>query len=73
MARFERLRLKEVISSDGSKCWLVQYAVDGVPCVPFYDHDINRRAHGTDESWFRDLERQAELAVRQYGRAEVMT
>lgn len=71
MKHFERIALRESCSLDGSRWWLVQFAVNGVLCPPFYEPDRRRRDMGwSDEEWMRHLEEQAESAIESYGAAQ---
>jgi hypothetical protein len=70
---FERLALRETSSPDGNRWWLVQYAVNGIPCMPFYEPEARRREAGwSDEEWFRHLEEQAESSLESYGMAPAL-
>lgn len=64
---FEILRIKECSHpQDGSRTYLVQIAVDEKPCIPFYDHEINRRTLG-EEAWIESLKSNAAGLLREYG------
>lgn len=70
--KFELLRLKEIVGADTMKWYAVQFAVDGVPCTPFYDCELHRRNMG-EEQWMEMLKGQAAAYVDLYGRAPVLT
>jgi hypothetical protein len=71
--RFSIVRIKEQTHpQDFSRLYLVQIAVDDVPCTPFFSHEIQRRELG-EQAWLLSLYDNAEMLVREYGRAPVMT
>ena len=66
--KFEILRIKEDSHPlDGSRIFLVQIAVDGVPCMPFWTHVAERRAKG-EEAWLEGLKENAVDMVARFGR-----
>lgn len=70
MKTYERIAMRETSAPDGSRWWLVQFAVNGVPCMPFYEPDRRRREMGwDDEQWFQHLHEQADSSLEAYGRA----
>lgn len=72
MAKYELIRIKEEAHpADSSRIFLVQVAVDGVPCVPFYSHSIQRKELG-EEAWIESLFENAEMLVREHGRAPAL-
>lgn len=72
MATHEIIKIKEESHpQDHSRIFLVQIAVDGVPCVPFYSHVIQRRQLG-EEGWLRSLCENAEDMIAQFGRANTV-
>lgn len=63
--RFERIR----IVKEG-EWWIVQIAVDGVPCIPFEVHEYTRRSFFPNDTDFEKfLERKAEDMIALYGDA----
>jgi len=70
-----KIVLREVINPvDGSKVWQCQFAVNGAPCMPFYDHEINRRKFASDDEWFeRHLYPTAQELLKQYGPAPALS
>jgi hypothetical protein len=73
MARFEILKIKACVHpQDASRTWLVQIAVDGKPCVPFYDHEARRQRMGED-AWFEALKENAAQLVADYGPQSALT
>lgn len=73
MPNFAKIVIKEQSHpQDFSRIFLCQFAVDGVPCVPFYSHVIDRQRLG-EEGWLRSLYENAEQLVRDYGRAPALT
>jgi hypothetical protein len=70
--RYEIIYLKEHIHpQDSGLVYLVQLAVDGTPCTPFWSHAIHRRQLG-EEAWMQSLRENAESLVAEYGRAPAL-
>ena len=67
MAKFEIMRMKEVSHPhDGSKMYLVQIAVDGKPCIPFWEYEARRRRVG-EEAWLQGLCDNAQSLIASHG------
>jgi len=60
----ERVRLH---LSKEDECWVVQYLVDGRPCVPFYVHETTRRKFAHESDFMGYLEHKAEEMLEMYG------
>jgi hypothetical protein len=58
--------------SDFSTVYLVQIAVDEVPCVPFWSHKIERIRLG-EEGWLKALFENAEHMLKEFGRAPALS
>lgn len=72
MALIEKIAIQEhTHPEDGSRLFLVQFAVDGVPCVPFWSNVVERKAMG-DDAWIASLRERAESLVWQYGRSSTV-
>jgi hypothetical protein len=72
MPRYEIIKIKEESHpQDFSRIYLCQIAVDSIPCVPFYSHAIQRRELG-EEAWLNSLYENAEMLVKEYGRAPAL-
>jgi hypothetical protein len=71
--RYEIIRIKEEVHPlDASRIYLVQVAVDGKLCVPFWDSIINRKQLGED-AWIRSLCENAAHLVNEYGPAPYLS
>jgi hypothetical protein len=65
MARIEKVFVTEHIHpADFSVSYLCQFAVNGVKCVPFWSHRLDREQLGED-AWFESLKENAEQLVRE--------
>lgn len=72
MAKFEIMRIQEHSHPlDASRLFLVQIAVDGTPCMPFWSHIQQRRELG-EEAWLESLKENAANLVAEYGRAPAL-
>ncbi len=73
MSRREIIKIREQLHpSDFSRLFLCQVAIDGIPCVPFYSHAIQRRELG-EEQWVESLFENGEQLIREYGAAPALT
>jgi len=73
MPRYEIIKIKEQSHPlDFSRIFLCQIAVDGVPCVPFYSHAIQRKELG-EEGWLQSLYENAEQMIHDHGPAPALS
>jgi hypothetical protein len=73
MARHEIIKIAEhVHPQDFSRVYLCQIAVNGIPCVPFWSHEAQRRELG-EEAWLQSLYDNAEHMIFEYGSAPALT
>ena len=63
---------EHVHPQDFSKIYYCQIAVDDVPCVPFWSHEIQRRQLG-EEAWLQSLFDNAEDLIARFGPAPALT
>jgi hypothetical protein len=70
--KFEIMRIKESVNpQDFSTAYLVQIAVDGKPCTPFWSPAEHRKTMGED-AWVASLKENAEHMLMQFGPAPAM-
>jgi hypothetical protein len=71
--RYEIICIKEETHpQDSSRIYLVQIAVNGRLCVPFWDSIVNRRRLGED-AWIQSLCENAEGLIREHGTAPYLS
>jgi hypothetical protein len=71
--RYEIIRIREEIHpQDASRIYLIQIAVDGQCCVPFWDSIVNRKRLGED-AWIQSLYENAEGLIREHGPAPYLS
>jgi hypothetical protein len=71
--RFDIIKIKEMTHpQDFSRLYLCQLAVNGIPCVPFYSHEIQRRELG-EQAWLESLKENAAGLLAEHGPAPALT
>jgi hypothetical protein len=73
MPRVDRIKIvPHTHPQDFSTVYLCQFAVDGVPCVPFWSHKAERERLGED-AWYRSLQDNAVGMLAEHGPAPALT
>lgn len=71
-SRHELIKVQEhTHPQDCSKLFLVQVAVDEIPCIPFWSHVAQRIELG-EEAWLKSLADNADDMIAKYGRAPAL-
>lgn len=54
-----------------SELYLCQFAVDDIPCTPFWSTAMQKEALG-EAAWMQSLRENAEMLVREHGRSQTV-
>lgn len=72
MPRVDRIKIVTTTHpQDFSTVYYCQFAVDGVPCVPFWSHKAERERLGEDR-WYRGLQENAVDMLARFGPAQAL-